>query len=147
VQQPRPPLTIGAKKTRMLRICAEYADRWNASGTAEELRSYNDILNEHCAAIGRDPHTIIRSLYGWGSLMKADPWESIESWRDMLGSYGEAGVHEFIIDHPKPAQFGVLEQVAAEYLQGRLPQSSRTGAFAAEPSTGFREFWHPTPQP
>jgi F420-dependent oxidoreductase-like protein len=117
VQQPRPPLTIGAKKRRMLRIAAEYADRWNASGTADELRAYNAILDEHCATLDRDPDTIIRSLYGWGALMKADPWQSLDAWHDMVGSYREAGVNEFIIDQPRPEQFGVLEQIAAEYLR------------------------------
>ncbi|RIK37060.1 MAG: LLM class flavin-dependent oxidoreductase [Chloroflexi bacterium] len=136
VQQPRPPLTIGAKKTRMLRIAAEYADRWNASGTAEEFRGYNDILNEHCAALGRDPNSIIRSLYGWGSLMKADPWDSLEAFRDMVGTYGEAGANEFIIDHPRPDQFGVLEQVAAEYLNATLNT-------AGTASASFRDFWQP----
>ncbi len=55
VQKPRPPLTLGAHRPRMLRICAEYADSWNSFGTVEEMRERNLILDEHCAAIGRDP--------------------------------------------------------------------------------------------
>lgn len=141
VQQPRPPITIGAKKRRMLRIAAEFADRWNASGTAEEFRQYNAVLDEQLDAIGRDPHSIIRSLYGWGSLMKADPWDSLEAFRDMVGSYSEAGANEFIIDHPKPAQFGVLEQVADEYLRDRLPPAAQPRSTQA--GSDFREFWQP----
>jgi alkanesulfonate monooxygenase SsuD/methylene tetrahydromethanopterin reductase-like flavin-dependent oxidoreductase (luciferase family) len=115
LQQPRPPLTIGAKGPRMLGITARYAERWNSSGTAAELGARNKILDEHCARIGRDPDSIIRSLYGWAALMESDPWASLGAFEEMLGSYGEAGVNEFIIDQPGPEQFAVLEQVAAKY--------------------------------
>ena len=57
----------------MLRIAARYADRWNSYGTSEEIRERNDRLDEACAAIGRDPDAIIRSLYGWTIPMGADP--------------------------------------------------------------------------
>jgi len=50
------------------------ADRWNSHGTVDELRERNKILDDHCAAIGRNPDSIIRSLYGWAALMPADPW-------------------------------------------------------------------------
>jgi alkanesulfonate monooxygenase SsuD/methylene tetrahydromethanopterin reductase-like flavin-dependent oxidoreductase (luciferase family) len=115
LQQPRPPLTIGAKGPRMLGITARYADRWNSSGTAAELGERNKILDEHCAKIGRDPDSIIRSLYGWAALMESDPWASLGAFEEMLGSYGDAGINEFIIDQPGPEQFAVLEQVAAKY--------------------------------
>ena len=116
IQRPRPPLMIGAKKTRMLRIAAEYADTWNSSGSVEELRERNEILNEHCAAIGRDPNTIWRSLYGWASRLTSDPWESVESFQDVVGRYREAGVNEFIIDQPRPEQLPILERVAHEVI-------------------------------
>src|SRR4029077_8434254 len=62
---PKPPLPImvgggGEKKT--LRIVAEYADIWNAFGTPETLARKDAILREHCAAVGRDPATIERSV-------------------------------------------------------------------------------------
>lgn len=116
VQQPRPPLTIGAKKPRMLRIAAEYADRWNSSGTVDELRERNRILDEQCAEIGRDPDEIIRSLYGWAAIMPDDPWESVDAFKDVIGRYREAGINEFIIDQPADGQFGVLEQVATDVI-------------------------------
>lgn len=116
VQQPRPPLTIGAKKPRMLRIAAEFADRWNASGTADELRERNDILNQQCAEIGRDPAEIIRSVYGWAALMPHDPWESVGAFEQVIGEYREAGINEFIIDQPRDGQFDVLEKVATDVI-------------------------------
>jgi alkanesulfonate monooxygenase SsuD/methylene tetrahydromethanopterin reductase-like flavin-dependent oxidoreductase (luciferase family) len=122
LQRPRPPLTLGAHRSRMLRICAEYADGWNSFGTVQEMRERNGILDEHCAALGRDPMAIWRSFYGWAAKMKEqglpDPWTSTEAFREMVGRYAEAGVNEFIIDAPGPEQFPVLERVAADVLPG-----------------------------
>jgi F420-dependent oxidoreductase-like protein len=116
VQQPRPPLMLGAHRPRMLRIVAEYADTWNSFGTVDEMRERNAILDEQCAVIGRDPRSIVRSLYGWASMMPTDPWASTASFEDMVGRYGEAGVNEFLIDHPRPDQQTVLERVATDLL-------------------------------
>ena len=116
VQKPRPPLTLGAHKSRMLRICAEYADSWNSFGSVEEIRERNQILNEHCAAIGREPGEVWRSFYGWASLMPADPWGSVDAFQDMVGRYREVGVNEFIIDQPRPEQFPVLERLATDVI-------------------------------
>jgi alkanesulfonate monooxygenase SsuD/methylene tetrahydromethanopterin reductase-like flavin-dependent oxidoreductase (luciferase family) len=106
----------------MLRICAEYADAWNSFGTVEEIRERNQILDEHCAAIGRDPKTIWRSFYGWASQMASqglpDPWASVDAFQDVIGRYREAGINEFIMDQPPPEQFPVLERVAT----GVIPQ-------------------------
>lgn len=120
VQRPRPPFTLGAHKSRMLRICAEYADGWNSFGTVEEMRERNRILDEHCAAIGRDPRAIWRSFYGWAAKMKEqglqDPWSSVGAFEEMVGRYAAAGVNEFVIDAPGPEQFPVLERVAADVI-------------------------------
>ena len=120
LQKPRPPLTLGAHRPRMLRICAEYADSWNSFGTVEEMRERNLILDEHCAAIGRDPSAIRRSFYGWASQMKAqglpDPWQSTAAFEDVVGRYLAVGIGEFVIDQPRPEQFGVLEQVVTDVL-------------------------------
>jgi alkanesulfonate monooxygenase SsuD/methylene tetrahydromethanopterin reductase-like flavin-dependent oxidoreductase (luciferase family) len=120
VQKPRPPLTLGAHRTRMLRICAEFADRWNSFGTVEEMRERNQILDEHCAALGRDPRSISRSFYGWASKMAEqglpDPWTSVAAFEDVVSRYAEVGIHEFIIDQPRPEQFAVLERVAADLI-------------------------------
>lgn len=59
-----PPILIGAKGPRMLRLAASYADIWNAEGPMRQpgeiipLRVSGDAA---CAAIGRDPVTLGRS--------------------------------------------------------------------------------------
>ena len=120
VQKPRPPLTLGAHKSRMLGICAAYADSWNSHGTVEEMAVRSRILDEHCARIGRDPGEIRRSFYGWASQMASqglpDPWQSVEAFEDVVGRYREVGINEFIFDQPRPEQFSVLEQVATEVV-------------------------------
>lgn len=105
----------------MLRIGARYADTFNSFGTVEEMRERNAILDEECAKIGRDPTTVVRSLYGWAAMMPSDPWESLGAFHDMIGRYSEAGVNEFLIDQPRPEQLNMLERVAAEVLPSLRP--------------------------
>lgn len=116
IQKPRPPLTLGAHGPKMLRVVAEYADRWNSHGSVAEMRERNEILSEHCQVIGRQPETIIRSMYGWASLMPADPWSSENAFEEVISAYREAGIDEFIIDAPGEDQFDVLEQVASNVI-------------------------------
>ena len=114
VQKPRPRLTLGAHGPRMLGIVSRKADSWNSFGSTEEIRSRNAILDEHCARIGRDPHEILRSLYYWIARSEDDPWSSLDAFRDLVGRYAAVGIEEFVVDHPRPDQEAVLEQVAAE---------------------------------
>jgi alkanesulfonate monooxygenase SsuD/methylene tetrahydromethanopterin reductase-like flavin-dependent oxidoreductase (luciferase family) len=63
VQRPRPPIMIGGGGERVgLRIVARHADIWASPAfTAEVFRRQSAVLDEHCAAIGRDPAEITRS--------------------------------------------------------------------------------------
>jgi len=116
LQQPRPPLTLGAHGPRMLKIVAKYADRWNSFGTTDEIAERVARLDEACAAIGRDPDTIIRSLYGWTLKLGADPWESPAAFQDIVGRYRAVGISEFLMEAPHEEQFGTMERIATEVL-------------------------------
>ncbi len=116
VQRPRPPLTLGAHGPRMLRFAARYADRWNSHGSTAEIKERNDRLDEACAAIGRDPDAIIRSLYGWTIPMGVDPWSSPDAFADVVGRYREAGMSEFLMEAPHEEQFSVMERIASDLL-------------------------------
>ncbi|MFC7383280.1 LLM class flavin-dependent oxidoreductase [Sphaerisporangium rhizosphaerae] len=65
VQRPGPPVMIGGWGTRTLRVVAEHADIWNIPAhphnTVAYVKERGAVLDEHCAAIGRDPAEIIRS--------------------------------------------------------------------------------------
>jgi F420-dependent oxidoreductase-like protein len=116
LQRPRPPLTLGAHGPRMLQIVARHADAWNSFGTPEQIRARGAVLDEACAEIGRDPSEIVRSLYYWVARADGDPWSSTDAFLDVVGRYREAGVEEFILDHPRDDQLDVLERVAADVL-------------------------------
>jgi F420-dependent oxidoreductase-like protein len=116
VQKPRPPMTIGAHGPRMLKLCAQYADSWNSFGSIEEIRTRNEVLNEKCAEVGRNPKDIVRSLYMWAAKAAEDPWRSIDAFQDLIGRYREAGINEFIIDQPRDDQMRVLERVAVDVI-------------------------------
>lgn len=80
----------------MLKIVARHADAWNSFGSPDEIRERNAVLDEACAAIGRDPRQIVRSLYYWIARADADPWSSVEAFKDLVGRYREVGIEEFI---------------------------------------------------
>ena len=62
VQKPRPELMIGGGGEKVtLKIVARWADHWNVWGGPETLAKKGKILDGYCAAIGRDPKTILRS--------------------------------------------------------------------------------------
>jgi len=98
VQRPRPPLTLGAHGPKMLRIVAEYADRWNSFDTVAEIRQRNATLDEQCAAVGRDPAAITRSFFGMAprdtmtGRLPTDPWASPDAFAEMVGTYRAAGI-------------------------------------------------------
>jgi F420-dependent oxidoreductase-like protein len=92
VQKPHPPFWIGASGESTLRLVARYADVWNcAGGDAARIRELTAKLEEACAAVGRDPAGIRRSLqYGWDGRDRA---ELIE----LSGAYLESGITEQVI--------------------------------------------------
>jgi alkanesulfonate monooxygenase SsuD/methylene tetrahydromethanopterin reductase-like flavin-dependent oxidoreductase (luciferase family) len=64
VQRPHPPIWIGGSGERKtLRIVAEHADVWNfGGGPVETAVQKNEVLDRHCADVGRDPAQIRRSV-------------------------------------------------------------------------------------
>jgi F420-dependent oxidoreductase-like protein len=62
LQAPYPELMIGGGGERVtLRIAARHADHWNVWGGPAVLGHKGRVLDEHCAAVGRDPGAIVRS--------------------------------------------------------------------------------------
>lgn len=78
VQSPRPPLVLGGQgERRMLRIAALWADQWNFPGrTPEALAEKLEVLQRHCAAVGRDPADIEVSVHLF------DPVDPVEAARE-----------------------------------------------------------------
>ncbi len=62
-----PPIIIGAKGSKMLRLVARYADCWNwwsfdHRSAMETLRPIIEELERACGEVGRDPATLGRAL-------------------------------------------------------------------------------------
>lgn len=64
VQAPM-PIWIGGHGDNLLRIIAEKGDGWNMvfGRTLEELGDRHAVLDRHCDELGRDPATVMRSVF------------------------------------------------------------------------------------
>jgi alkanesulfonate monooxygenase SsuD/methylene tetrahydromethanopterin reductase-like flavin-dependent oxidoreductase (luciferase family) len=102
VQQPRPPLTLAAHSPASLKIVATYADTWNSlGGEAQSFEAElaithrrNQMLDEYCAELGRNPQTIRRSLLSRFTLGR--PFASLDAFHNFIGRYREIGINDFI---------------------------------------------------
>lgn len=107
------PIMIGGggeKKT--LRTVARYADYWNVSAPVAELRHKNDILNEHCEAVGRDPSTITRTSSCW-PVIRDTKAEAERVWANHMAR-NRSGLRE---DDAYRNFFGPPEFVAEKLLE------------------------------
>ena len=70
----RPPILIGGGgEKRTLKLVARYASEWNGVNlTAETYRQKTSVLERHCAAEGRDPSTIRRSMMAFAIVGPTD---------------------------------------------------------------------------
>ncbi len=119
LQRPRPPITIGGYGPRMLAVAARYADRWNSFGSLTEMRERSVRLTEACAAIGRDPGSILRSCYGGPPVFGVDPWESADAFAEVIGRYSEGtGITEFFLEPPTAGQWAGAERILGETVAG-----------------------------
>jgi alkanesulfonate monooxygenase SsuD/methylene tetrahydromethanopterin reductase-like flavin-dependent oxidoreductase (luciferase family) len=94
VQEPYPPIWVGSGGPTMLKLTARHADVWNASGDAGRTVANAIVasqqLDEACAAIGRDPNEIRRSVQVPAG---DDPAEIV----DRVRGYAGAGFTEVIV--------------------------------------------------
>ncbi len=85
VQRPHPELMIGGGGEKMtLRTVARHASHWNVWGGPKVLAHKGRILDEHCAAVGRDPKAIRRSANM--ALMITDDTAKVASLAETLGA-------------------------------------------------------------
>ena len=61
LQQHLPLMIGGSGEKKTLRTIAKYADMWNGMGKPEVMRHKMDVLMQHCADVGRDPNSIVKT--------------------------------------------------------------------------------------
>src|SRR5688500_13141962 len=124
VQQPRMPMLIGGSGPRMLRLTARHADIWNAVGTPDEGGALNQRLDAACAAEGRNPASLVRTVSPRINLLA-----SVDAFVDGVAAYREIGFRDIYLPWPRTeSELPVLRQVAREVipaLRGRISPAER----------------------
>jgi alkanesulfonate monooxygenase SsuD/methylene tetrahydromethanopterin reductase-like flavin-dependent oxidoreductase (luciferase family) len=111
IQEPHPPIWIGAGGDQMLQVVARYADVWNVAGasTPGAAAELSQKLDEACTKVGRDPGQLRRSVQ--------HVWDGRERTvlLDRVFRYAEAGFTEHIINCQGP-DYARVAAAAAEAL-------------------------------
>ncbi len=112
------PVLIGGSGEKVtLRLVAKHADIWNGGGDPEKMAHLNQVLDEWCAKLNRDPSEIERSaLISPENVARAD-------------EYLAAGVTHLIVRATGP---GADLDPARELIKWRDEQNAKLGA--AQPS-------------
>lgn len=95
VQRPRPPILVGGRGDRMLRIVARHADIWSyPGGPGDDYRGRAAALAIACEAIGRDPRTIAHSMQ---LIVRSDEPGAAAAARETIAAMAAAGVRHIVI--------------------------------------------------
>lgn len=96
------PLMIGGSGERVtLRLVAQYADQLNTFGPPENFKRKNDILNEWCTKVGRNPKDIERTV-----AVKPEELEQVSE-------YAAAGADHMIVMLSQPFDLSAVEKYLA----------------------------------
>lgn len=121
VQRPHPPILIGGWGRHMLRIVAEHADIWNIPGpphnTFDVIQQRSKILDEQCAAIGRDPTMITRSTQI--TVSYNEPAVTCATLQELI----DAGFTHLVLGLPTPYPRHVARWAVQQIIRPLLAQS------------------------
>jgi alkanesulfonate monooxygenase SsuD/methylene tetrahydromethanopterin reductase-like flavin-dependent oxidoreductase (luciferase family) len=112
VQKPHPPIVIGGGGEQLtLRVVARHADIWNfAGGPVEQFQHKNAVLDGYCAAAGRDPASIERSVQ-----IPVNPAD-LAATRDTVRQFVSAGATHLILNLTAPYPAGIVRRLAEEVV-------------------------------
>jgi F420-dependent oxidoreductase-like protein len=115
--QERVPIVIGGTGERKtLRVVARRADEWNFSpikdlgpeGPPEFVR-LSRVLDDHCAAVGRNPAHIRRSVQ---LMLRPDDQDQVAATLRLLEEFERAGAEHAILGFASPPSRSLLESLA-----------------------------------
>jgi probable F420-dependent oxidoreductase len=96
------PLLIGGSGEKVtLRLVAEHADMFNTFGPVENFARKVAVLDEWCAQVGRDPHSIERTVF-----VDNDTMPDVDA-------YEEAGADHLILGVDDPFDLSIAEALLA----------------------------------
>jgi F420-dependent oxidoreductase-like protein len=112
VQRPHPPIWIGGGgEQRTLRIVATHADVWNFAGGPVETAIHKvEVLERHCADVGRDPAEIRLSV------QLRFNGDDVDLFLREVESFRQAGFTELVVIVAEPDSLRKAEAVAGEVL-------------------------------
>jgi alkanesulfonate monooxygenase SsuD/methylene tetrahydromethanopterin reductase-like flavin-dependent oxidoreductase (luciferase family) len=135
---PVPPICIGVAGDKALAVAAKHADWWNISDCdIARFKERSAKLEEHCAAIGRDPQTIRRTWFGRVVTGQTDAeiQKRANSWKmpfttenafvgkpaqviESMSEFVAAGCDYFMIDILDLANEDILNMIIHEIVPG-----------------------------
>jgi alkanesulfonate monooxygenase SsuD/methylene tetrahydromethanopterin reductase-like flavin-dependent oxidoreductase (luciferase family) len=111
VQRPHPPILIGGRSARTLRVVAKHADICNIAGVdLADVSARSALLDRYCTEIGRDPASITRSTNV--SVSYDDPATS----RSAVGAALDAGFSHIVLSLAPPYPDGIAHWIATEII-------------------------------
>jgi hypothetical protein len=105
-----PILIGGGGEKRTLRLVAQYGDACNLFGDPDAVRHKLDVLERHCADVGRDPAEITKTI----RLTVKDP-----SAAEQVPAFKAVGVDGIVVNMPNVADLTAVAKVG-EALAGSL---------------------------
>jgi alkanesulfonate monooxygenase SsuD/methylene tetrahydromethanopterin reductase-like flavin-dependent oxidoreductase (luciferase family) len=148
--EPRPlqahlPILIGGSGPRKtLRTTAQRADAWNTAGTIEESRTRLEILDQHCADVGRD-RSEIELTVSFPIVIRDATSDAEAAYAASLASNGTdnmgdvpvlLGSPEFVADGLRPyVELGfrtVIVRLPAPYDKETIARMSEVGDLLAD---------------
>jgi F420-dependent oxidoreductase-like protein len=97
-----PILIGGGGEKRTLRLVAQYGDACNLFGDPDAVRHKLDVLERHCADVGRDPAEITKTIL----LTVKDP-----SGAEKVGAFKAVGVDGIVVNMPNVADLTAVAKV------------------------------------
>ncbi|ANY05868.1 LLM class flavin-dependent oxidoreductase [Pseudonocardia sp. HH130630-07] len=112
VQRPHPPILVGGRGSRTLRVAAEHADLWNVPGDhgVADAAGRSALLDRYCAEIGRDPAEITRSIAL--AAPPADPGAT----RSAVAAAVDAGFTHIVLILPPPWPDRVVHRLVDDVI-------------------------------
>ncbi|MBV9709389.1 MAG: LLM class flavin-dependent oxidoreductase [Ktedonobacteraceae bacterium] len=124
---PVPPILIGGKGTRLLRLVARYAEEWNAAWlSADEYRQRLSVFEQECRSVGRNPEQVRRSWFGRCICVTSPEEAATLSGMGLLGTpeqiaarlqaYIDLGINTFMLGSQNLLDMRTVELLVKEVL-------------------------------